>query len=72
MVFWIRACCILHNLLFEDGHDDGWEKTEEPADFDAEEVTAQKREEDTQGKQKRDLIKAAVFQNHALLTFVEF
>ncbi|GAU89502.1 hypothetical protein RvY_02047 [Ramazzottius varieornatus] len=73
VVYWIRACCILHNLLTQDcynpGLKDGSEKknkTQEqkiiqlPKEF----RNRRKQEKETEGNKKSEFVKQVVLEAH--------
>ena len=58
IVYWIRACCVLHNLLHDDEYDEEWtvreEDTEEPAG------PRTQSESSERGRKKREELKRIV------------
>lgn len=53
IVFWIRACCVLHNLFVKDPIEPGWLEVENGEDEDLENLENENLEEESVGQMKR-------------------
>lgn len=63
VVYWIRACSVLHNLLIQDDYDNNWTEAEPAANM-PENVVETASKKTKEGQQKREKVKQTVLKNN--------